>query len=63
MICSILLVMLAPWCPVGQSKEYVLGWLSPQTHVRLGWDLTAAAATMAIEQAHRDGILPNDTVR
>ncbi|XP_046584899.1 LOW QUALITY PROTEIN: atrial natriuretic peptide receptor 1-like [Haliotis rubra] len=48
-----------------QAREFRLGMLSPFRHVRLGWENNAAAATLAIERAQAEGLLPghNITVR
>ena len=45
------------------SKEYKLGMMSPFKHIRLGWDINAAAATMAVQKAEEDGILGNNSIR
>lgn len=45
------------------ARQFNIGMLMPRRHIRLGWDKNAAAATMAIEKAHADGILNGNTAR
>jgi hypothetical protein len=46
-----------------QQTHFKLGLLCPRSHIRLGWDTNAAAATMAIAQAQQDGLLADRDFR
>ena len=45
------------------EQDIHLGMLSPFKHVRLGWETNAAAATIALDRAQREGLLPGIGVR
>ena len=44
------------------GKTFKLGLMCPRRHLRLGWDINAAAATLAIEKAQRDNLLPGHQI-
>ena len=46
-----------------QAKTYQLGLMCPRWHFRIGWDISGAAATMAIDLAKSEGRLPNTDIR
>ena len=47
---------------VADTKTFKLGLMCPRKHLRLGWDINAAAASMAIEKAKRDNLIPGHNV-
>ncbi|KAK2186746.1 hypothetical protein NP493_190g03005 [Ridgeia piscesae] len=55
--------MLTATTTTTEARQFNLGLLMPRRHIRLGWDKNAAAATMAIERAEKDGILTGNTAR
>ena len=46
-----------------EARDFKLGLMMPRKHIRLGWDINAAGATMAIDRAEQEGLLGNHTVR
>lgn len=44
------------------SSKFKLGLLTPERHVRLGFDITASAATDALRDAQSAGILSNHNI-
>ena len=47
---------------IADTKTFKLGLMCPRKHLRLGWDINAAAASMAIEKAKRDNLIPGHNV-
>lgn len=45
------------------SKTFKLGMMSPFRHPRLGWEINAAAATIAVETAQSDGLVSEHNIR
>lgn len=43
--------------------EFKLGMLSPFRHPRLGWENNAAAATIAVDKARKEGLLLGHNIR
>ena len=58
-----LLLWLLMLSQAAAEQDIHLGMLSPFKHVRLGWETNAAAATMALDRAQREGLLPGIDVR
>ena len=48
---------MAQWDVLHGIMMFRLGLMCPRTHIRLGWDTNAAAATMAIDKAKNDGLM------
>ena len=51
------------WTCTIEGRIFRLGLLCPKTHLRLGWDITAAAAYKGIENAQKEGYLPDHAVQ
>lgn len=45
------------------NTEFKLGMLSPFRHPRLGWENNAAAATIAVDKAQKEGLLVGHNIR
>lgn len=45
------------------SREFRLGMLSPFRHPRLGWENNAAAASLAVKRARKEGLLEGHTIK
>ena len=57
-----LLICLCTAADQVSGRTFKLGLLCPKSHIRLGWDITVAAAYQAINKAHRDGILADHEI-
>ena len=58
----ILLTILLVIPDITEARTFKLGLMCPRKHIRLGWDINAAAASLAIEKAHEDNLLPGHNI-
>ena len=61
LLLMMMLSVLVSEAAAGQTIH--LGMLSPFKHVRLGWETNAAAASMALDRAQKEGLLPGIDVQ
>ena len=58
----ILVTILLTIPDITETRTFKLGLMCPRKHIRLGWDINAAAATLAIEKAQEDNLMPGHDV-
>ena len=61
MLISIALICI--FAGTSEGRTFKLGLMCPKSHLRLGWDITIAAALKGIEKAQKDGFLLDHTMQ